>query len=293
MNTQIRTLITDIKAAARIGHAESLWVALDGLLDLPQVSGNPPMNEPFIEKVVLPIGEALAAPRLNINIIRPLMDEPQAALRACVAASLANRYFADEDITLKELSKPGKDPRQDVRLALRAALAAGGQEQPEKLELLVNEWIASPSPRLQAIAIGLYPLLPTQALEAFSQLETPSAPEVRAAMVEALTTLAQAGQAEGVLDLLSFWAQNQDNNIWTICKTLAGSWAALHPQQAMAILLHLQPKADNPKQLINTIQALYRHGAEEEVISTLKNWQDTGDPPLRDLAKHLLNKIER
>jgi hypothetical protein len=292
MNAQIRTLITDIKAAARIGHAESLWVALDGLLDLPQVSGNPPMNEAFIEKVILPIGEALTAPRTSIAIIRPLLDEPQAALRACAAACLSYRFFTAENITIKELSKPGKDSRQDVRLALRAALAVGGQDQSEKLEMLVSEWIASPSPRLQAIAISLHPIFPTQALEAFSQLDAPSDPEMRAALVEALSTLAQTGQAEGVLDLLTLWSKNQENNIWTICKTLAGSWAAQYPQEALAILYHLRPKTDNPKQLINTIQALHRHGAEQEVISTLKTWQEIGDSPLRELADHVLSKLK-
>ena len=44
MNSQIREIITDIKGAARIGHAESLWAALEGLLNLPQVSGNPPIG---------------------------------------------------------------------------------------------------------------------------------------------------------------------------------------------------------------------------------------------------------
>ena len=48
MKPELRTLITDIKAAARIGHAESLWLALDGLLDLPEVAGNPQMSEAFI-----------------------------------------------------------------------------------------------------------------------------------------------------------------------------------------------------------------------------------------------------
>jgi hypothetical protein len=292
MNAQIRTLITDIKAAARIGHAESLWVALDGLLELPQVSGNPPMNEAFIEKVILPIGEALAAPRISTAIIRPLLDEPQAALRACAAASITYRYFSNEDISINELSIPGKDPRQDVRLALRAALSTTGGDQPKKLEPLVSEWITSPSPRLQAIAISLHPILPTQALDSFTQLDAPSDPEVRAALVQALSTLAQTGQAKGVLSLLAYWSKNQDNNIWTICKTLAGSWAAQHPRQALAILQNLQPKADNPKQLINTLQALHRHGAAQQVVSTLKIWQEIGDPPLRELANHVLDKIE-
>jgi hypothetical protein len=292
MNAQIRTLITDIKAAARIGHAESLWVALDGLFDLPQVSGNPPMDAAFIEKVILPIGEALATPRLNLSLIRPLLDEPQAALRGCAAAALAFRFLNQDAFSAKQLGKPGKDSRQDVRLALRLALAQVGKTQPEKLAPLIDEWLAAPSPRLQAIAVALTPLLPGSAIRALAGLDNPSDPEVRAALVDALTALAQAGQADGVLNLLSTWARDRENNVWVICKTLAGSWAAQHPQPALEVLSTLLPKADNPKQIINSLQALYRHGADQEVVSTLKAWQGTGDAPLRQLAIHVLIKLD-
>ena len=292
MNAQIRALITDIKAAARIGHAESLWIALDGLFDLPQVSGNPPMDAAFIEKVILPIGEALANPRLNLSMIRPLLDEPQAALRACAAAALAFRCLSQETYSVKQLSKPGKDSRQDVRLALRLALGQAGKTQTEKLLPLIGEWLTAPSPRLQAIAVALTPLQPDQAVNTLAGLDNPSDPEVRASLVEALTGMAQSGQADGVLKLLSDWARDRENNVWVICKTLAGSWAAQHPSQAADILAALLPKADNPKQIINTLQALYRHGADQEVIAALKAWQSTGDAPLSELANHVLSKLD-
>ena len=92
MKTDIRTLITDIKAAARIGHAESLWVALDGILDFPEVAGNPQMSEAFIKRAILTIGEALAQPRLSANLIRPLGNEPFAALRAITATASPCRF---------------------------------------------------------------------------------------------------------------------------------------------------------------------------------------------------------
>ena len=292
MNTDIRTLIIDIKAAARIGHTESLWVALDGLLDLPQVAGNPTMDAAFIEKTILPIGQALSAPRLRMAALQPLLDEPQAALRACAAAALAFRLLRQEKFSSKQLAKPGKDSRQDVRLALRLALAEAAEDHPERLVPLVDEWIAARSPRQQAIAIGLLTILPEKALNALAGLENPSDPEVRAALVEALTGLAQNGQAEAVLGLLADWAANRENNIWVICKTLSGSWAANYPQAALEILPVLLPKTDNPKQIINTLQALHRHGAESDVLAALRGWQNSGNRPLTELADHVLNKLD-
>jgi hypothetical protein len=292
MNSDIRTLITDVKAAARIGHAESLWVALDGLLDLPQVSGNPPMDRAFIEKVILPLGEALSNPRLNISVILPLLDEPQAALRACAAAALAYRLLNQDSYSVKQLAKPGKDTRQDVRLALRLALAQAGEDHPEKLAPLTAAWLDAPSPRLQAVAVALLPLQPDRAITALAGLDNPSDPEVRAALVDTFTKLAQTGQAAQVLKLLADWAKNRENNVWVICKTLSGSWAASSAGEALEILPRLLPKADNPKQIINTLQALSRHGANAEVLDTLNAWQGIGDAPLQELASHVLPKLE-
>lgn len=292
MNTDIRTLIIDIKAAARIGHTESLWVALDGLLDLPQVTGNRPMEEAFIEKAILPIGKALAAPRVQIAPIRALLDEPQAVLRACAAAALAYRGLQQDPLPVQQFNKPGKDSRQDVRRAFRLALADAAAEQPDKLSPLIEAWLDAPSPRLQTIAVALAPLLPDQALTFFAKLDNPSDPEVRAALVEAFTALAQAGQPNQVLDLLSDWARSRENNVWVICKTLSGSWAAQFPGEAIEILIALQPKADTPKQLINTLQALYRHGANQQVIAELTSWQTHASEPLRQIARHVLRKLD-
>jgi hypothetical protein len=293
MNSQIRTIITDIKAAARIGHAESLWTALEGLLNLPQTSGNPLMTAAFVEKAILPIGEALGSPRLNLALILPLADEPQAVLRAAAASALAFRYLHAEQVTAEQLTKSGTDSRQDVRLALQLTLTKAGTDNPEKNEPLINHWLAASSPRLQALAITLLPTQPKSALSHLSTLKIHSDPDVRAALVETLITLAQAGQQQGVLALLTKWAATQDNHIWTICKTLAGSWAAQFPQQALEILFALHAQADNPKQIINTLQALHRHGAGEEVITTLTAWGKIDDAPLNQLAGQVLNKLKQ
>jgi hypothetical protein len=292
MNADIRTLITDIKAAARIGHAESLWVALDGLLDLPQVSGNPPMEAAFIEKAILPIGEALSSPRLNIAAIQSLLDEPQAALRACAAAALAFRLLRQDQFSLKQLAKPGKDTRQDVRLALRLALAQAVAGRPEKLAPLIDAWLAAPSPRHQAVAIALLPLVPDDAFDRLYSMDNPSDPEVRAALVDALTTLALNSQAEAALSLMADWAANRENNVWVICKTLSGSWAAQYASKALEILPILLPKADNPKQIINALQALHRHGANREVLATLENWKKAGEDLLAEIADQVLSKLD-
>ena len=59
MKSEIRSVITDIKAAARIGHVESLEIALEGLFSLPNVAANQAMSEAFIEQAILPIGAIL------------------------------------------------------------------------------------------------------------------------------------------------------------------------------------------------------------------------------------------
>lgn len=65
MKADLQLLLTDIKAAIQIGEAESLWAALDGLLDYPEISGNPMMEEGFIKKVLLPVGGILGSPKTN------------------------------------------------------------------------------------------------------------------------------------------------------------------------------------------------------------------------------------
>jgi len=275
MKPELRTLITDIKAAARIGHAESMWLALDGLLDLPEVAGNPQMSEAFIMQAVLPIGEVLSRSRLNLSLLRPLINEPTAALRAIAAAAFAQRFLTQGDAKEKDLKTLGQDPRKDVRQALTLALAS--QDQVETLQPLVDSWLKARSPRLKAAAIQLLTRLPDNAFEVLKDLQIDSDPEVRSAVVDTLTALAQEASAVHVLDLLEHWVNAQENNIWVITKTLSGSWAAANAERALAILGKLKAHAGLHKHISSALKALQRHGAVEQVETALSQWDQKID----------------
>jgi hypothetical protein len=275
MKPELRTLITDIKAAARIGHAESLWLALDGLLDLPQVAGNPQMSESFITQAVLPIGEVLSHPRLNLSVLRPLSNEPTAALRAIAAAAFAKRYLGQGDAKEKDMRGLGQDPRKDVRQTLTLALASG--DQTDKLKPLVDSWLKDRSPRLKAVAIHLLPSLPETAFAALEDMRVESDPELRSAVVDTLTTLAQEGDADQVLNLLDQWVDAQENNIWVITKTLSGSWAAGNADRALSILGKLNAHAGLHKHISSALKALERHGAAEQVEIARSQWGEIED----------------
>jgi hypothetical protein len=83
-----------------------------------------------------------------------------------------------------------------------------------------------------------------------------SDPEIRAALVDCCTELAQHGKPEEVLELLGHWAENNDNLVWVICKTLSGSWAAAYPGKALKVLEAAGQKVGPDKQIHNTWQGM-------------------------------------
>jgi len=294
MRTEILSLLTDIKAAARIGHAESLWAALDGLFDLPEVAGNPPMSEVFLTQAILPIGEALSHPRLKVATLRPLVNQPYAAIRAIAAVSLVRRFFGQGKVTLKDLKSLGKDPRRDVRAALVMAFAQAGEGDPQLLGKAVESWISSDSPRLRSVALHLIPTMAERdtpkVLKILGGFDASSDPEERAALVKSLVKLAQEGLADEVLKLLGKWAEEPEVNLWVVSKTLSRSWAAAHAGSSMEILTRLAAHLGPKKQITQTLQALQRHGANEDIQEALRSWQNSENPNLQAAAEKILTK---
>ena len=66
-----RQLLRDLRAAVMLGQPAAVDEALDGLLAFPGVAGNDRLDEAFIEKVILPVGEVLR--KLPSNHLRPLL----------------------------------------------------------------------------------------------------------------------------------------------------------------------------------------------------------------------------
>lgn len=296
MSAELHSLITDIKAAARIGHTESLWVALDGVFDLPEVAGNPPMREAFIHRAILPIGEALTHPRVTPPTLRPLVTHDHAAIRAIAAVTLANQYYGNENISTKELAVFGRDPRKDVRLALVFALRQKGKQSPDRLMALIQGWIDHKSPRLMAVALQLLPSLaeenPSKTVELLSAFQPSSDPEVRSSLVDCLVELAQGVLSDEVLSLLEIWAAQAKNHVWVIGKVLSRSWAASHTKRALEILTQLAVQQGPEKILLKTLKAMARHGADEAIDQIVHKWRQDPNPNLQAIAEQMTKKTE-
>lgn len=294
MRTKLHSLLTDIKAAARIGHAESLWVALDGLFDLPEVAGNPPMRPAFIREVILPIGGALTTPRVSAPMLRPLAQHDHAAIRAIAAAAYANRYFSDEVSKANDLAALGRDPRKDVRLGLALALSQAGKTHPDRLKGLIERWIEEDSPRLQAVALQLLPSLaeenPDASMVLLSSFQPTSDPEVRTSLVECLVELGQGELAEAVLATLNGWATGSGNNLWVIAKTLSRSWAVSHADRGLEILTQMAAQHGPEKTILKALKAMGRHGADQAIRQAVEKWRQDSNPNLRALAEQVSEK---
>ena len=286
MKAEIRTLLRDIQAAARIGHAESLWAALENLQDLPQIAGNHPMNETFLSQVVLPVGETLGQSRISHTALRPLVIHQLAAYRAIAGVALLNQFLEGRNgTTLASINALVQDPRQDVREAIRLAALHDSHANPDKLVTLYENWKTSDSPRVQTLAYQLLPNLPGEtALQKIRSLNASVGdlpPEVRVTLAGTLTALAASGHAEEVLEVLVIWAAQPglDHRIATRC--LSKSWAAKYPDESLQILTALAARTGPKKRIRKALESLYRHGADAEVLAVLETWRSAEDANLR------------
>ncbi|MBU0512574.1 MAG: hypothetical protein KKD28_04745 [Chloroflexi bacterium] len=261
MKAKIRELLRDIKAAALFGQPETIALALDRLRSIPAVAANNRMSGSLTEQVILPAGLSLS--RLESKHLRPLLNDPLAAIRAVGAVGLAHRFLLDKNTTQKDLRRPGSDPRPDVRTALGRSLFEAWEVDPERLLNLGTAWLAQPSPKLRHSALIFIPALaPTYGQHIVDLLEPMGADEdrdVRAALADALKNLAGAGLAESVLGLLAAWVTESIPNSWVICRVLSGSWAASHPAEVESILQELQSQTGKTSDISNALRALKRH----------------------------------
>jgi hypothetical protein len=261
MNVELREILTNLKAAVRIGHPETIELALYALRSLPQVASNRPLKPSFLNETVLPLSRVLAtAPRLP-----DLSSDRLAAIRALGAGALAFRFLEGKRASPADLLIPARDPRPEVRMALRQALTLAGSPYPSKLLTLTESWLNDPSPRVRQLALELVPSLAAEhgerLLDAIQSLHREEHPQVRAALVDALTALAEAGLAEPILGRLAAWAGEPSPNFWVVARVLSTSWAAEHLQQAENILSTLERQTGPNRQIANARRALERHCA--------------------------------
>ena len=281
MDTHMRELLTDIKAAVRLGSVESLWIALEGFANLPEISSNAALPERLISNAVLHLGRAIAHPRIAPESLLPLVDEPLAGLRALAAVALADHWRAGQLTDTTALATLGRDPRAEVREALALTLRAADEA---ALQPLLAAWADDASPRLQAVAVAASPALASESQRALLEpLHNTKDPDIRAALAEALIQRA-ASHPEDVFDLLIGWAAQPAPPAWVISQTLSASWAAAYAERALDLLEHL---TEDPKAIRRVLRSLARHGAEQQVAVRLDNWAAGDHPALQDIAEKM------
>lgn len=260
MNSEIREILTDLKAAARIGHADSLNAGLDLVAMLDPIASNQSFEDGFIEQALLPLGAAINAPLVPDTWLGELATAPLAAMRAMAAVALAQRYLAGKHLVEKELSDLSKDERADVRQTLVLALGQVEDDAGDQLFGLAQEWLGAASARTRACGLHLLP--ESDFREARPWLETAHIdedPDVRRALVDTLLEMAAAGHGQEIMQMLTNWTNQASPNAWVITKTLAGSWAMDHLESAEAILDKLAADKNNAKRVESAHKALSRH----------------------------------
>jgi hypothetical protein len=290
MKDNIRQVLTAFKAAVRIGYAESLDLALDEVVALPEVAGNAAMSDEFINQAIIPIGRVLSSRILDTDLAPDMVESDYAAIRAICGAALAYRYFSKGDIDDKAMRSIAGDARQDVRQTMRAALTDAGNGKQQKLSGLAEKWLRDKSPRVQATALALLPNAPEQALAQISVMSPPNDPLLKAELSNTLITLALQGNAGQVYQLLEEWAHVGEPYSWVICKTLASSWAAEEPEPSLQIIETLASRIGPEKQIKNTLETLSRYGAEQAVTQLLRKWRADNNEKLRAVSQALLDK---
>ncbi len=239
MKPRLRELLTDLKAAARIGHPDALAAALDRVRATP--------DEALPPDDLLPLGRALA--RLPVKSLRPLLHDPDPAVCGLAAVALAERYLQGLDAIPGDLTPAARHPNPEIRRTLARSLASSAHASPEKLRPLAEKWLAAAgkkAARLQSTGLMLFPACqpsPESIHTLLSPLQREESRAVRAALVECLSALAGRGDAESVLGLLHDWARQPDPNVWVITRALSASWAQEHAARAVAILRRLAANA--------------------------------------------------
>ena len=288
MNSHIRAIITDLKAAVRIGHPESIQAALDGLRALPEVSSNQALHEDFVSKAIVPMGIILSTPQLPFAIITSLESDALAAIRAVAAAAYAVRYVVDESTAVEDLARWSNEPRAEVRAAFRLGILHSVDQRPERALSLVSFCLASDSPRLQQLGLQIVAGFPeehcAEVIPMLSSLNSELDPDINTDLVNAMNALANNRYAEGILSTLSDWIQANKYSAWVVTRTLSSSWAAQEPQAVLGILRQLALHNGAHKQIVSALRALIRHGAEEIVQDELTRWREDSDENLRAIA---------
>jgi hypothetical protein len=250
MNPLLRELLTDLKAAALIGHPESLTSALDGIRALD--------DDQLPPSALVPLGRALTP--LPAQTLKPLYVDDDPAIRALVSVALGERYMQGKEVSATDLGILAEDPNPEVRAALARALIEFTPARPEKLPPLIEAWLKpaqqtnkSPNPQIHP-ALLLLPFSPLPPFDRLTPLDLLEDHDLRDTLLLCVNTLAEKGYAAPVLDLLATWAARPTPNVWLLTRALSASWTLAHREQATRILQELAKQAGMIRPIVRALE---------------------------------------
>ncbi len=287
MRSDIKEILTDINAALQIQHPESILVALDKILDLPEVTGNQVLEEVSITNIVLPIGNRLGKKNLPDEIYNILIEAEFAVFRALAAVIAAERNFLSDDIDLSELLNFAQD-RRDVGMALSAALTEKAEFNSDKILELIDRWIESDSISLLNISLSLIPSVinaeNTGILEKVGALSDTDDPDLKRALADVLIKIAQKGFDSQVLSLLETWEFETGEKEWIALRAFSASWSVKFEDRTLKIIEKIAMSKKEDRQIVKTLSALKRNGAEN-IDMYIENWKNSNDLTLQKTAE--------
>ncbi len=286
MRTEIKEILTDINAAMRIQHPESILIALDKILDLPEVTGNQVLENISISNIVLPIGNKLSEKNISEEIYGILTEAEFAVFRAIAAVIAARKFVENEDINVIEVF--ALDRRRDVRSALTIAISEISTQIPIRIVGLIKKWVLSSQEFLIITAIKLMPsgieFGADQLFELIDKLSNTDDPELKSAIFETLVNIANQGIGNHVIELLDGWEFEAGEKDWIALKTLSASWAIQYEDKAMNIIERIASSNVDERKIIKTIAALERNGAEN-IEAYLNNWKNSSNNKLHNIVE--------
>jgi hypothetical protein len=235
VKAQIREILTDIKAALRIGDPDALYAVLQQIRSLDESQ--------LPTAALLDLGQPLF--QLPLPELQSLSNDASPVVRSMAAAGLARKAGRSAQMPTDDLDRLAADRSPEVRQILVQALEQG-DVRPDELSGFAKRWLAGDEPFQVACGLALLPATSPEADQIAALLFAhASSPDyaLRSALVDCLNGLAQTGQADAVLGLLSAWSEQEDPNVWVITRALSASWAQNHSPAAISILQKLSETA--------------------------------------------------
>ena len=270
MKTDIQHLVIDLKAAIAIGRLESIQVALNGLRAIPEIASNQRLSTSFVKQNLIPIGEILGGEKVPHTFLNSLLNDPYAAIRAVAAISLAVRFCNNPTANQNLLKQAGLDKRKEVRTSLSLELLEKSHAYRNNFLLLCQDWLTSPSSKLNEIALTVLPNLTKQNIKTIKPLlfklaKNPDS-NIKESLANALIRIANQSQARLVLDVLDELVTITPPDLWLISRILSSPWVAKYADRAQRIVKRLESQIGRTREVMKLQKTLqdYLRGTQVE-----------------------------